>query len=533
VGPLADLRTALASAMADVAGAELPDRAQRFALEAPKQAEHGDFATNAAMLIAKDAGAPPRDVAGRIADALAGALGEQLTQTDVAGPGFLNLRLADAWYVSALAQLLDAGEAFGGGGAAPAERVQVEFVSANPTGPIHLGHARNAAYGDAIARLFAFHGHAVEREYYVNDAGTQIEKFAASVAARRDGGEVPEGGYPGEYVAELAAEVGDAEDLGRAAVDAMLRRIEPSLAAFGVRFDSWFSEASLHPDAVARAVEVLKAEGHAYDADGALWLRTTDFGDEKDRVVIRSSGEHTYFASDIAYALSKQERGFDRFVYVLGADHHGYVARLKAAFQALGGDPAKLDVLIMQFVKLTGGASMSKRAGTFQTLDDLVEGVGSDAARWFLLNRSHDTTIEFDLDLAVRQSSDNPVFYVQYAHARIASILRKAQATPSAAAPAVVEPEERDLVRKLIAFPDEVAEAAAKRAPHRIATYALELARTYSNFYDNRDPETGRSPRFKVLGSEDEAWRLGLCVATQRVLARSLDVLGVSAPDEM
>jgi arginyl-tRNA synthetase len=527
--PVADLREVLGRVMAEVVGGELSEKAQRFALEPPRQAEHGDLATNAAMLLSGAAKAPPRDVAQRLAEGLAAALGDRLTGTEVAGPGFLNLRLADAWYADALAAILGAG-GFGGGGAATAERVQVEFVSANPTGPIHLGHARNAAYGDAVARILAFHGHEVQREYYVNDAGTQVQVFASSVQARARGEEVPEGGYPGAYVAEIAAAVQDAAgrdqaDLAVDAVAAMLERIETTLAAFRIRFDSWFSEASLHPEAVARAVAVLREQGHAYEHDGALWLRTTDFGDEKDRVIIRSSGEHTYFASDIAYALAKQERGFDRFIYVLGADHHGYVARLKAAFRALGGDPAKLDVLIMQFVRLTGGASMSKRAGTFQTLDDLLDGVGADAARWFLLNRSHDTSIEFDLDLAVSQSNENPVFYVQYAHARIASILRKAGvATASAAEPAeALHPSERALVGQLAAFPDVVTAAADRREPHRVATYALELARSFSAFY--RDCQ--------VVGTAQEPFRLGLCVATKDVLARALDLLGVTAPDEM
>lgn len=518
-------------------GNGLSEKAQRFSLERPKQAEHGDYATNAAMLLAGAAGAPPRDVAERIANALREGLGDRLAAADVAGPGFLNLRLADSWYAEALAGVL-ADEGFGSGGATAPERINVEFVSANPTGPLHIGHARNAAYGDALARILGFHGHRIEREYYVNDFGSQVLNLGRSIIARANGEEPPEDGYVGDYIRELADELGDAAkgepmDVAQAGVAAMLRRIEASLRAFRIEFDTWFSERSLHtappsPSAVEHAFSVLEEQGRTYRKDGALWLRTSDLGDDKDRVLERSSGEHTYFASDIAYAQHKRERGFDRFVYVLGADHHGYVARVKAAFQALGGDPDVVDVVIMQFVHLVSGGekvSMSKRAGSFETLDDLVAAVGVDAARWFLLNRSHDTTIEFDLDLARQESSENPVYYVQYAHARIASILRKAGGADGASPePAeALHDSERALVRKLLAFPAEVGEAAERRAPHRIATYALELAQTFTAFY--RDCQ--------VVGTPNEPWRLALCVATQRTIAQSLDLLGVSAPQEM
>jgi len=515
-------------------GDGLPKKASRFSLERPRQAEHGDYATNAAMLLAKTAGAPPREVAERLAGVLRDDLGDRLTSAEIAGPGFLNLRLADAWYADALGGLL-ADDGFGGGGAA-VEKVNLELVSANPTGPLHVGHARNAAYGDALGRILAFHGHQVEREYYVNDYGTQVALLGQSIVARAKGEEPPEDGYVGDYVRELAAELGDAvdgapQDVAQAGVDAMLRRIAGSLEAFRVHIDRWFSERSLHegePSAVRRAFDVLEQQGHSYRAEGALWLRTRDFGDDKDRVIERSSGEHTYFASDIAYAQHKRERGYDRFIYVLGADHHGYIARMKAAYQALGGEPDALELLIMQFVHLVSGGerlSMSKRAGSFETLDDLVAAVGVDAARWFLLNRSHDSTIEFDLDLAREQSSENPVYYVQYAHARIASILRKAGGAEAASAqPAEpLHDAERALIRKLLMFPAEVAEASERRAPHRIATYALELAQTFTAFY--RDCQ--------VVGTRSEPWRLALCVASQRTIARSLDLLGVSAPDEM
>ena len=534
---MGQLREAVAAAMRETTGDGLSEKAARFSLERPKQAEHGDYATNAAMLLAPAAGAPPRDVAERIAGALREGLGDRLAAADVAGPGFLNLRLADAWYGDALAKVL-ADERFGAGGATRTERINVEFVSANPTGPLHVGHARNAAYGDALSRILGFHGHQVEREYYVNDYGTQVLNLGLSIIARAKGEEPPEDGYVGDYIRDLAEDLGDAAagepmEVAQAGVEAMLRRIEASLKAFRVDMDVWFSERSLHtappaPSAVEHAFGVLEKQGLTYRKDGALWLRTAQFGDDKDRVLERSSGEHTYFSSDIAYAQHKRDRGFDRFVYVLGSDHHGYVGRMKAAYEVLGGDPAALELLIMQFVNLVSGGerlSMSKRAGSFETMDDLVAAVGVDAARWFLLNRSHDTTIEFDLDLARQQSSENPVYYVQYAHARVASILRKAGGAQGASPSPVEElhASERALVRRLLAFPGEVEEAAARRAPHRIATYALDLAQTFTAFY--RDCQ--------VVGTPSEPWRLALCVASQRTIATSLDLLGVTAPQEM
>jgi arginyl-tRNA synthetase len=358
---------------------------------------------------------------------------------------------------------------------------------------------------------------------------------------------VPEDGYVGDYVASLALELDDAaqrpvEEVGAEAVALMIARARDSLHAFGVDFDVWFSERSLHeqrPDGtsgVSHGFDVLRDQGHSYAHDGALWLRTTDFGDDKDRVIERSTGEHTYFASDIAYAQNKRERGFDRMIYVLGADHHGYVGRVRAAYEALGSDPEQLELLIMQFVHLVRGGekvSMSKRAGEFVTLDELVEEIGVDAARWFLLNRSHDTTIEVDLELAKSETAENPVYYVQYAHARIAAVLRKAgDARLEAALTGGVEPglalhpSERALISKLLAWPQEVTEAAERRAVHRIASYALELAQAFSAFY--RDCQ--------VVGAEPESLeslRLTLALATQRTIARALDLLGVSAPDEM
>jgi len=387
----------------------------------------------------------------------------------------------------------------------------------------------------------------VTREYYINDFGSQVVNLGRSVQARARGEAIPEDGYVGVYVATLALEIPGAatrpvDDVAADAIAMLVDRARASLHAFGVEFDVWFSERTLHEAAeggvsgVQHGFDVLEQQGHTFRQDGALWLRTTDYGDDKDRVLERSSGEHTYFASDIAYAQHKRERGFDRMIYVLGADHHGYIARMRAAFQALGGDPAALELLIMQFVHLVRGGervSMSKRAGEFVTLDDLVEEIGVDAARWFLINRSHDTTIDVDLDLARSQSAENPVYYVQYAHARIASVLRKAGEERVAAALAappsagiVLHPSERALVQKLLSWPAELAEAAQRRAVHRVATYALEVAQAFTAFY--RDCQVvGAQPR------ELEDLRLSLSVAAQRTIARALDLLGVSAPEEM
>jgi arginyl-tRNA synthetase len=525
-GPLQNLHDAVLEAATALGDA--PPRSEPT-LERPKQAGFGDLSTNAAMLLAPVLKASPRDVAGRLGEALSGRLGDHLARVEVAGPGFLNLFLGDAWFVDALRGVLSAGERWGAGGAPLVERVDVEFVSANPTGPMHVGHARNAAYGDALSRILAFHGHDVRREFYINDFGSQVRRFAESIRAHARAQDVPEGGYHGEYVRELV-DLDDGEisldELGRRGVAEMVARMARSLEDFRVAVDVWFSERSLHPDKVQHAFDVLDVQGNTYRHDGALWCRTTTFGDDKDRVLVRSSGEHTYFASDIAYHQDKRERGFDRLIDVWGADHHGYIPRMKAAYAALGGDPESLELLIMQFVHLPEG-KMSKRAGTIVTLDDLVEEIGVDATRWYLLQRSHDTTIELDLELATRQSAENPAYYVQYAHARIASVLARAgRGDEMLAFPdrtLALEPGERALIMKLLAFPGEVAEAAQRRAPHRIATYALELAQDFTAFY--RD--------CRVVGSEVEEFRLALSRAAQRTIGRALDLLGVSAPDSM
>ena len=443
--PLDGLREAVLAAAAGLAGGEDGREPDGVTLERPPKASFGDYSTNAALLLAPRLGVPPREAAERLGAELVELVGADLERFEVAGPGFVNLFLADRWLRRALGAMLRAGESYGAGGAKRGERVLVEFVSANPTGPMHVGHARNAAYGDALARLLALHGHEVTREFYVNDAGSQVAKLGESILALAQGRQVPEDGYKGEYVGELAerlaATPGDGAraatmepaQLGKAAVGLMTERMRASLGAFGVGdFDRWQYESELHegsPSRVEHALALLEAQGHTYRSEGALWLRTTAYGDDKDRVLVRSSGEHTYFASDIAYHQDKRERGYERQIDVWGADHHGYVARMKAAYEALGGDPGHLEMLIMQLVHLVRRgerAQMSKRAGEFVTLDDLVGEIGVDAARWYLLSRSHDTTIDLDLDLARAQSSENPVYYVQYAHARIASMLTKA-----------------------------------------------------------------------------------------------------------
>lgn len=542
--PLPELRDAVVAACGAVAGADghtspLPT------LERPKKAGFGDYATNAAMLLAPRAGVPPREVAGRLAAELESRLGAALERVEIAGPGFLNLFMSDAWCVAALGHVLAAGDRFGAGGADPAERVNVEFVSANPTGPMTAAGGRHAAYGDSLARLLEFRGHAVTREFYINDIGGQVQRLGASIRARARGEDVPEGGYEGDYVRELAARIpGAGEDdvtvVAERGVQLLLERIRASMHAIGVDFDVWFSERSLHagePSAVAHAFEELERNGETYHSEGALWLRTSAHGEQKDDVLERKTGEPSYFAADIAYHLDKRERGFDRMIDVWGADHHGHVARMLAAFAALGQPKDALELIIMQFVNIIERgerSKMSKRRGEFVTLDDLLAQIGVDAVRFFMLQRSHDTTVDLDIDLAREQSSDNPVYYVQYAHARIASILAKAggggrvpAALESAASfGGTLEPAERALIKKLLAFPDEVAEATERRAPHRIAVYALELAQTFTAFY--RDCQ--------VVGAEGEgveSFRLALSAAAKQTIARALDLLGVSAPNKM
>jgi arginyl-tRNA synthetase len=533
---LHDTITTAASALARESG----KTAGAFKLEVAPRPELGDYATNAPLLLAPRLGLGARELAERLGQEIEGLLDGELERAEVAGPGFLNLHLRDSWFAGALREILAAGEQLGAATLPQPVRVDVEFVSANPTGPLHIGHARQAAYGDALSRILALRGHTVSREYYINDYGSQVTRLGESVQALARGESVPEGGYHGDYVASLVpaarARSLDLETLAREATDACLALIRASLERFGARFDVWRSERSLHESgAVDAALEALAARGETYTADGALWLRTSAHGDDKDRVLVRSSGEHTYFTSDIAYLEDKLRRGFDRLIYVWGSDHHGYIARLKAACIALGADVDRLDIVIQQFVHLVGvegRVAMSKREGEYVTLDELVEEIGVDAARFFLLARSHDTTVDLDLDLAVRESSENPVYYVQYAHARGASILERAGADRVAQALEAIEPveplhpSERALMRRLLAFDVELADAATRRAPHRVASYALELAQDFTAFY--RDCH--------VLGVEPhatESLRLALAEAARRTIARSLELLGVSAPSEM
>ncbi len=542
--PLEELRAAVQAAASAVRGADREPLAQP-GLERPRREGQGDYSTNAAMLLAPVLGALPREIAERVAAELRTLLGDELERTEVAGPGFLNLFLSDAWHRRALSTVLDAGASFGAGGADPAERILVEFVSANPTGPLVAASGRHAAYGDALARILEHHGHSVWREYYFNDAGTQIRLLGESVRARARGEAVPEGGYQGDYVGELAAEIPGAADLpvdvlADRSVELMLERIKATLDRYGVRFDRFFSEQTLHegsPSELERALARIESAGHTYTSEGALWLRTTTFGDDKDRVLERSGGDPTYFAADVAYLLEKQERGFERQLLPVGADHHGYVARMKAAFAALGGDPEMVEMPILQFVHLVEGserAAMSKRRGEFITLEELLDEIGVDATRYFMLQRSHDRTVDLDLDLARRESAENPVYYVQYAHARIVSMLARLAEDRRQAALAVgadwggqaLHPAERELLKQLGAFPEEVAEAAERRAPHRITAYALELAQQFTAFY--RDCHVvGASPE------PVESFRIALSEAARRTIALSLELLGVAAPDSM
>ncbi|HEY2436528.1 MAG TPA: arginine--tRNA ligase [Solirubrobacteraceae bacterium] len=545
LAPLEELRDAVRSAAAAVRGSAGETTVQPK-LERPKRAGQGDYATNAAMLLAPVLGAPPAKIAALVAEELERQLGESLDRTEVAGPGFLNLFMSDAWHRRALASVLGAGQRFGAGHEGPPERILIEFVSANPTGPLVAASGRHAAYGDSLARILEHQGHAVSREYYFNDAGSQVRLLGESVQARARGEPPPEQGYQGEYVAELAASMPDAasapvDAVAARAVEALLAQIKATLERYGVRYDTFFSERQLHtgsPSPLDRALEMLQEAGHLYRSEGALWLRTTTFGDDKDRVVVRSNGEPTYFAADLAYMLNKRERGFERLLYPLGADHHVYVRELKAAMAALGGDPDMIEAPILQFVHLVEGggrAAMSKRRATFVTLDDLLDEIGVDATRYFMLQRSHDRTLDLDLDLARRESAENPVYYVQYAHARIASMLRRvgeerlvdnALISGAEVGSGTLHEPERALIQKLVEFPDEVAEAGSRRAPHRLAAYALELAQEFTAFY--RD--------CRVIGSSPEAvesFRIALSAAAGRVIALSLGLLGVSAPQSM
>jgi arginyl-tRNA synthetase len=522
------------------------------AVERPKNRDHGDYATNAALQLAKPAGKPSREIAEIIAGQLRG--NAAVEAVDIAGPGFLNITLSDAAQGEIARTVVTAGADYGHSDSLAKERINLEFVSANPTGPVHLGHTRWAALGDSLGRVLSAAGADVTREYYLNDAGVQIERFAESLRATALGEDVPEDGYVGDYITAIAATIVEQNPELTALPEAqalpvfatkgtelMLAEIRRSLSAFGVEFDFFFSEKSMHDKGeLDTALATLREQGHVYDEDGAVWLRTTDFGDDKDRVIRKSDGEWTYFAADCAYYLDKRGRGFERLVYMLGADHHGYVGRLKAVAACAGDDPEKnIEVLIGQLVNLLKEGKpfrMSKRAGTIIWMTDLVDLIGVDAARYALSRYSIDSPIDIDLDLWAKQTNDNPVFYVQMAHARASSLQRNAadlgvdrgrieDFDPTL----LVEVQEGELLGALAEFPRVVTAAAELREPHRVARYLEELAATYHRFYD----------ACRVLPMGDEAptaltaARLWLVEATRIVLANGLQLLGVSAPERM
>ena len=547
------IRAALVRAASSGALALDPDAVPEPALERPRLAEHGDWATNVALVLAKAAKAPPRAVADAMVAHL--ELPDWVAGVEVAGPGFVNVRLDQRWFAGLVRRVLAEGDSFGTVDLGRGERVNVEFISANPTGPLHVGNARLAPTGDALANLLAATGHKVEREYYFNDAGTQIELLGASVEAaylqlQGRPAEPPADGYKGAYVADLAAELqaeqGDAlADLDPAdrlaritawAFRRMLDGIKQTLARLGVEFDVWFSERTLHETgAIAETVEDLRERGVVEDRDGAVWLQSTRFGDDKDRPLIRSNGAPTYFGADAAYYRDKRRRGFDRLIFLWGADHHGYVPRMRAIVRAFGDPDDTAEFHISQLVSLVRAgqpAKMSKRAGAIATVDDLLEEVGKDAFRYTMLRFALDTPIEFDVEAVTRQSMDNPVYYVQYAHARISSVLRQGRDTGFTAAPLeeadlglLEHPMEAALLRRLAAFEELVLVAAVQRAPHRLTRYAEDLAAAFHRFY----------AECRVL-SDDQALssaRWWLVNATRQVLANTLGLIGVDAPERM
>ena len=520
-------------------------------VERPRNPEHGDYATNIALQVAKKAGTNPRELAGWLAEVLAEA--PAIAAAEIAGPGFINLRLAADAQGQLVAQVLEEGAAFGNSDIYAGEKVNLEFVSANPTGPIHLGGTRWAAVGDSLGRVLEASGAKVTREYYFNDHGGQIDRFARSLVAAAKGEPTPEDGYGGDYIREIAQAVvekqpnalegtdAEVQETFRAAgVEMMFAQIKQSLHDFGVDFDVYFHENSLFESgAVDKAIATLKENGNLYEADNAWWLRSSDFGDDKDRVVIKSDGDAAYIAGDIAYVADKFDRDHTLAIYMLGADHHGYIARLKAAAQALGYNADAVEVLIGQMVNLVRdgqAVKMSKRAGTVITLEDLVDAIGVDGARYSLVRSSVDSSLDIDLDLWTKQSSDNPVYYVQYGHARLCSIERKAKEA-GVTLPDVADidlgllthEKEGDLIRTIGEFPAVVRAAAELREPHRIARYTEELASAFHKFYDSCQilPKAGEAPE------PIHTARLALAMATRQVIANALGLIGVSAPERM
>jgi arginyl-tRNA synthetase len=545
---LAELLKITASAVLAEHGLDVSALPATVTVERPRIPEHGDYASNLALQLGKKVGANPRELAGWLAEALAHSDG--VASAEVAGPGFINLRLEASAQAKVVNDVIDAGDRFGHSHALAGTNINLEFVSANPTGPIHIGGTRWAAVGDALGRLLTTQGADVVREYYFNDHGVQIDRFASSLIAAAKGESTPEDGYAGSYITDIAAQVlgkaPDALSLSNAemhetfreiGVDLMFTHIKESLHEFGTDFDVFTHEDSMHIGGlVDQAIAKLRDTGNIYEKDGATWLRTSAFGDDKDRVVIKSDGKPAYIAGDIAYYLDKRQRGFDLCIYMLGADHHGYIARLKAVAAAFGDDPATVEVLIGQLVNLVRDGQpvrMSKRAGTVITLDDLVEALGVDAARYSMIRSSVDTPIDIDLALWSSASNENPVYYVQYAHARLSALARSAAELGLIPDTGHLEllshDKEGALLRTIGEFPRVLDTAASLREPHRICRYLEDLAGDYHRFYDS----------CRVLPQGDEQTtdlhiaRLALCRATRQVIANGLAILGVSAPERM
>lgn len=545
---LAELLKATAAAVLTEHDLDVAALPATVTVERPRNPEHGDYATNLALQLSKKVGVNPRELAGWLATALAAADG--IAAAEVAGPGFVNLRIEASAQGVIITNVLAADGGYGSSGQYAGRNVNLEFVSANPTGPIHIGGTRWAAVGDALGRLLATQGAAVTREYYFNDHGAQIDRFVNSLIASAKGEPTPEDGYAGDYIVDIAQQViakapdvlGLPEDQQRETfraigVDLMFTHIKQSLHDFGTDFDVYTHEDSMHTSGrVDQAITQLRETGNIYEKDGAVWLRTTDFGDDKDRVVIKSDGNAAYIAGDLAYYLDKRKRGFDLCIYMLGADHHGYIARLKAAAAALGDDPDTVEVLIGQMVNLVRDGQpvrMSKRAGTVITLDDLVEAIGVDAARYALIRSSVDTPIDIDLELWSSASNENPVYYVQYAHARLCALARNAAdlgvSVSTDHLDLLTHDKEGALIRNLGEFPRVLKTAASLREPHRVCRYLEDLAGDYHRFYDS----------CRVLPQGDEepgdlhSARLALCRATRQVIANGLAILGVSAPERM
>ena len=545
---LAELLRSTAAAVLIEHGLDPDALPETVTVERPRNPEHGDYATNLALQVGKKAGANPREFAGWLVAALADA--DAIAAAEVAGPGFVNLRIETAAQGVMVANIVAAGADYGRSGLLDGQNVNLEFVSANPTGPIHIGGTRWAAVGDALGRLLTTQGATVVREYYFNDHGAQIDRFVNSLIAAAKGEPAPEDGYAGAYISDVAAQVlakaPDAmsrpdveqhETFRAVGVDLMFGQIKASLHEFGTDFDVYTHEDSMHSSGrVDQAIAKLRETGAIYEKDGATWLRTTEFGDDKDRVVIKSDGQPAYIAGDLAYYLDKRQRGFDLCIYMLGADHHGYIARLKAAAAALGDDPDTVEVLIGQMVNLVRDGQpvrMSKRAGTVITMDDLVEAIGVDAARYALIRSSVDTPIDIDLALWSSASAENPVYYVQYAHARLCALARSAAElglTPDLAhLEQLSHDKEGTLMRSLGEFPRVLQSAAALREPHRVSRYLEDLAGDYHRFYDScRVLPQGDEPP-----SDLHRARLALCAATRQVIANGLAILGVSAPERM